>query len=550
MVIYLDMPDDQRTLEVEPVIAGRNDNNPDATGDIIVGPIGIPSEAWRYLEVNEFIDALSDEIQTVRLNWQNVNRLKTDAQRPEFVRQMAERNDEIGYGTAPPTNRSEARNRKSSGRLTAYFIQKAITEAQFCATVMHLGIEDQKEVARKMISEREEAHDSPSTYQYPIDVFTIELFGHTFNSYVEAVRAEDDLLQKLTDWLAARPAHIFKLADWLQSEKCDAEGEHKPLLEALARLYFHPNITSFLHEILERAASQPSLFQEEIVKQMGAQTAEDYTGEVGAHAEWLKFIPLLMAKAGVEVDLSKIIDHLKEIDYDSLPPSIKLAVEEEARSVTEKVHQVFSQTLTPYVRADRFYVFEPPDSQPPHAATKAKAKNKSNGRSTRRRNQAVAAVSKVMEIEPEEKITTAYVASKTPNGYIITDLKGDEPKEQILGSKMVGDILRYYVSDPTFKTDLEQMLHSILKTPRGDGCTKMKVRELTFRFPLQPDSQRKTLAVWHLNPKQRSTLTNLGETAKQMRIDYALLSNGDGTESIILISIRNKSDTRLELGKS
>lgn len=493
------------------------------------------------VEVADLISSLAENIDHAGSMWQQVNRVKRQALDSENVREITIA-DDLACGLEEAKNRFEHRSQtRVNTKHTVDWFKTELAKSQQCATFFVFGDEAQKATGssqyEEMLSIKDGLHAQTNPRALP--VAASKLFFDHFDTYKAALEADNVIFESLVHWMGSGKSRVIELLEWMESDDCDQTGEHKPLMEAISRMWYDPAGSCFIEQIFEYFADKPHLFQSSAISNLAEQA--NYEETAGSEVSWFRFLPHLLERAGVEMSDGAMLELLSGTDYERLPIPLQEYINQEHAAALTIARERYAKVLEPFVLPNRFLLFDvtPTGSLSPTPKGAGK-KRRSGGRVTTRINATLEAVAK---IEPEPQISDVVLIAGSPSGFITKSIHsdGESLAAVLLSSKMAQDYLRKYDNGDAISKHLFKMLESVVETPRGDGCSKMKAAKKISFSPAEGNVKDQPL--WHISPRKRHFVDGLGPLAHDTRIYYVLLPNPDGTETLGLYRIANKAET-------
>ncbi len=483
------------------------------------------------LEIAEFMAEISPDIQIAGEQWDALDNLASRATDPNYIAEVREAKDQAQGEESVSDRHSRRKQNAASERAIKRLLHETVLKARQCVTWKVYGNAAQQELISQELEMEKNAIETAEE-SGTVDVrfqASSQLFFEYYGIFMNALAAEDTVLIKLAQWVSYSNDRIIHLLEWMQSEDCEQRGEHKPLLEALSRIINDPGITPFITTILDELTDKPHLFQRSFVDKF-AKTAET-NHQDDPDASWFRFLPVVLAESGVEIPADELALVLQKIGYGDLPVTLQRRIAEqhgEAVKSTRKGYQTFLQKFN---HPERFLVWDA------FSQYEDSANHNNRTRSSRVSPKRTLELSPPVERLPN--VTAAVVVLKSPDGYITQTIRSDKEDiaDILCDSKIAQEYLDKYNSDSRIREDLVVMLKSIVEKPRGHGCSKLRPK---VRFS-PSEGARRPEPIWHLAPRHRHFENGLGPLADKTRIYYIVVSNGDGTETIGLLDITNKS---------
>lgn len=511
---------------------------------------------------------LFEEIQAVGTAWRRLAQVKQDSVDEACLHEIVLDETEA-QNLHTDRNRESRRTSSNLMRTMARDAKRMILLAQHNITYQVYGDEHQgeyKEQAKADLAAEVELYElGDQDGQMRSDRYLTKVYVETALAYRGALDAENDLVKKFVRWIGVHPNRFGELADWMNGDTADAQGENRPLFELLARFEFDPKL-QFIDAILEHWEDKHEMLQGAVTNWVVDQTISQDAGEVAndelksfdisdEDLSWVGFLPILLKQFGVTADKDLIKAALFDTSIGELPVGLREAIVKAHGSHLSYVRDLYLNGLMQHRKPSRFLAFDIPQAQGEIAQTSNKKKRAKREGGGGRTTVSKRAFSQVVEIEPVVAINAVHGASKTPRGYILTSLPqspsldttessqpksgGRTPQDQLLKATVTQKHLARYQSDPRLAQDMAQMFESILFNPRGNGCSKLS-NEL-IKLGNGGSNDRKAYPVWHLNPNKRTGLT-IGDVGRKTRIYYAVIP-GEHGEELVLLDISNKNVT-------
>ncbi|MCA9330580.1 hypothetical protein KC957_00905 [Candidatus Saccharibacteria bacterium] len=512
-------------------------------------------------------DILFEEIQAVGDAWRQVASTKRDLLDEETLQRVVD--DVVEGAPTDSLNRADRRGGWQAQVLrdTKLSTQRMILVAQHSVTHRLFGEDEHLANAKEEFAQEQALYAlGENDGQQPSDRWMTKVFVEAGNSYCYAISLENDVLQKFIRWVGNSPNRFAEFVEWANGDTAEPQGEHRPVFEMLARYEFDPRL-QLIDVIIEHWADEPVRLQrpvtELLVDKLEPEAPGARLGTVEIEFEpediaWAGFIGVVLKQLGIDADNDLLKTAFADADFSELPTSIQRIIQEAHAQHLSNLRAAYLESLIPFKRPGRFLAFDVPDD-PRSVAQSNRTSSKKRRRTPNRggrTSQGQRAVAQAVEIEPVLPISDVFVAVKSHgNGYMLVDLvaptqdEGGEDQQttiteetrltdRLYASDKVSGFLQRYRNDARLPEDVRKMLDSILKNPRGNGCTKLK----NERISISHEDIPRSYPVWHLNPNKRGGLS-IGEVGRKTRIYYAVIPGSAGEELVLLdVSHKNATD--------
>ncbi|TXG76540.1 hypothetical protein E6P97_03420 [Patescibacteria group bacterium] len=506
----------------------------------------------------ELVSSLEDELVRCSTAWRTLTQIKREALDSTNLTQVSQLNM-VHEKVEADANRHDRRGQGGINdfvRRNTEIVQGSISLGQGAASWVRYGTDAEQATASANIAAAREEHDAyiaGSLVEAPINHYAGKVYLDVFDAYSAALEADDALLEPIHRWISESPNGIATAIEWMQSEEAELDGEHLPLAQALARLQGDPLINSVVDRILDEIKSDPGLLRTAFAATFcgdydGAQEEDPELYATEPSIAILRFMPKLLQSIGIELSTNDLVRALSAIPTAEWPITLQAQLEEQHEASVDHIKATYKALLEPYYRPDRYLQFKPPETRAigtePNRPKKKKARSsKGSGRATPKSRGAITQTSS--ELESAHQITDAFTIADAPNGQVLVqipvDPRPDNPTDLLMNAGRIKAYLEKYSSDPRIAADVKRMVESIVQQPRGAGAIKLIGSSVSLVHPGK--SVRKPTSIWELSPKKRAELHDLGQIGTDTRLFYAVIPNGDGTESIGLLKINHKNVT-------
>lgn len=391
-----------------------------------------------------------------------------------------------------------------------------------------------------------------------------EAWLSSYSAQSSAYEQEVVIESRLNEYFDLAPENIFKFIDFLEDGDYD-KIEYKPLLDFLAKNCFDPQESDCLRLRLEDSGDEPDLLRAPFMQALDlAIGSTDPAGDRARNLfannpniiEWLSFMGKRLGESTGEAELVLPTDILRVVSPEDWPTDLQELFSRYGELYVAVYRERVLKLLTPYRRDVLFGVV---DGDMENISSRLDSKSTQSRPTKKRRQQGnggnrTSSKSRVEKLTAQELLAAEPVIThigrcpQIPGGHMIEGI-GEVGRDGLHAAALtmlraVGSARKYiesHRSDPDLGADVLRMTASLLEEPRGNGAAKMPDMDIKIVNGSGNGSHGKPLAVWRLNPNQRTGLS-IGDTARDTRVYYVITTDKEtGQQTLALLDVSHKS---------
>lgn len=436
--------------------------------------------------------------------------------------------------------------------------RRAIVDARACAQVYVVDQDTEHGATIESLIATYQEQSQPENCADATQRHIARSWLAVFGAEKQRMEAEDVIDTMLGNYLESDAEAPFDILESLCADDFDT-SEYWPFLTFLANCRQDPLLHDLIDDHFEWQLTEPLRMAPTYLAILNKCYSEDEDQRTAAREligqgvlEWMDMFHNVVVVGEHKLAPSQLLSCVPAEEW---PQEVQANVRELQAERIGLARASFRELTTPYIDKRNFLIgheqFEIIINQggKPHTSSKKKRSGKSSGsRITVASNLAtlVGRTEDATELQnPISAIAQPVFASGNskrvlaPTEYLIPDELSE--RQFYEGLLSLRAIQRYLAGQgDQLQRDVITMLHSLIRTPRGNGATKLTGAKMGLEQPGTTFVEQ--LPIWHLNPNKRSGL-NVGDMGRQTRLYYLLPKAQEaGRATMLLLGLGHKTD--------